>query len=66
MRKNKEYKVSGLAVVGRKDNAIMYDLLDSKLEAIKICEILNEGIGPDWDEVGPELERRLDAAKAAR
>jgi hypothetical protein len=59
---NKMYRVTGkektgFAVVDG-HGAIVYDLLDSKEEAIEICAILNDGIGPEWGAVEEELTRR--------
>jgi hypothetical protein len=54
-------------VVGKKDSgyavvthagAIEYDLLGERKLAVAIKGILNAGIGPEWDLVLPELERR--------
>jgi len=59
---NKMYRVTGkektgFAVVDG-HGATVYDLLDSKEEAIEICAILNDGIGLEWDAVEEELTRR--------
>jgi len=59
---SKMYRVTGkektgFAVVDGQ-GATVYDLLDSKGEAIEIRAILNDGIGPEWDAVEEELTRR--------
>ena len=38
------------------NGAVEYDLLDTRTEADEICEVLNCGIGPEWDAVITELE----------
>ncbi len=58
---SKMYRVTGkekagFAVVDGQ-GVTVYDLPDSKVEAIEICAILNGGIGPEWDAV-EELTRR--------
>lgn len=42
----------GVFLVG---GGIEYDLIDTKQEADEICEVLNRGIGPEWDAVEAEL-----------
>lgn len=58
----KAYKVAGnkdrgYAVV-QVAGGIEYDLLGERKLAVAIKNILNEGIGPEWDPVLSELERR--------
>lgn len=36
---------------------IIYDLLP-KADAVNVCAVLNSGVGPEWDAVEAELERR--------
>lgn len=56
----KKYRVFGLAVIDA-DGAVVYDLLDNTEEARDICAVLNCSIGPDWDAVSAELEKRKAA-----
>lgn len=56
MRKHREFRAKGTAVL--QDGAVVYDLLDSPEEAKEIAAICNDGIGPEWDAVEPELDRR--------
>jgi hypothetical protein len=51
------------AVVGSKGGAILYDLLESEKLATEIRDIVNDGIGPEWDLVNEELERRRASGK---
>jgi hypothetical protein len=64
------YKVVGSGPYGvtLRSGIIEYDLVDSRVEADTICAILNEGIGPEWDLVEPELRKRMqiDFAKERR
>lgn len=48
--------VRGFAVIAA-TGAIEYDLLERRVDANDICEILNRGIGPEWDAVEAELDR---------
>lgn len=48
---------TGFGVVTQ-SGAIVYDLLETRREAEEICDVLNSGIGPEWDAVSAELERR--------
>lgn len=57
MRKRATYRAKGVAVLDALGGSV-YDLLKSKEEACKIRDILNDGIGPEWDAVEPELYRR--------
>lgn len=50
------HKDRGYAVV-QKGGGIEYDLLETRELAVKIRDVLNAGVGPDWDEVSVELER---------
>ena len=56
-----QYHVEGNHVTGyailTENGGIEYDLLESRTEADEICEVLNSGIGPEWDAVIAELER---------
>lgn len=54
-------KTRGYAVVYVVGGGIEYDLIDRKEDAEEICEILNRGIGPEWDLVESELDKRVDA-----
>lgn len=60
------YKVKGNHLAGyavlSESGGIEYDLLESRTEAEEICEVLNDGIGPEWDAVekalcGPTKDR---------
>lgn len=57
-------KTSGYAVL-TPDGAVKYDLLDTRSKASDIAAVLNDGIGPEWDAVERELDRRANA-KASR
>ena len=48
-------KKDGYAVL-TSNGAIEYDLLESRSLAVQIRNILNRGIGPDWDAVEREME----------
>ncbi len=37
---------------------IVYDLLDSRKEAVAIKNVLNKGIGPEWDAVSAALAKK--------
>jgi len=56
------YKVEGNHVRGyavvHESGGIEYDLLESRAEADEICEVLNEGVGPEWDAVEKALRER--------
>lgn len=57
-----KYKVvggeaQGYAVVAR-SGGIEYDLIETKAMAVAIRRVLNAGIGPEWDAVERELQRR--------
>lgn len=43
--------------VEEEGGGIIYDNLTSRQEAEDIAVVLNAGIGPEWDEVEPALER---------
>lgn len=49
----------GFAVVDH-HGAIEYDLLESRKEATQIKNVLNSGIGPEWDAVSQELRARKE------
>lgn len=53
-------KSRGYAVV-MKNGVIEYDLIEKKEDAEEICDILNRGIGPEWDAVEAELDKAQDA-----
>ena len=38
------------------DGYMEYDLLESRTLAKLICEILNQGIGPQWDAIEDEID----------
>jgi hypothetical protein len=44
---------------------LVYDLIDDEQEARDICAVLNRGIGPDWETVSPEVEKRRKRRKAS-
>jgi hypothetical protein len=61
MGKSSKYKVVGHAKIGfavLEDGAILYDLLERKSIANAIRDVLRDGIGPDWNAVEAELEKR--------
>ncbi|HXN71491.1 MAG TPA: hypothetical protein VN861_02945 [Candidatus Acidoferrales bacterium] len=45
----------GVSVIG---GGLEYDLIYARKDADIICGILNEGIGPEWDDVEPEFNKR--------
>ncbi len=49
--------------VRHRDRYLEYDLLESRSLATLICEILNAGIGPDWEAVEEEIDRRTLAGR---
>lgn len=53
------YHVEGNHITGYcillPNGGIEYDLLETRQEADEICEVLNQGIGPEWDEVEAAL-----------
>lgn len=57
--RNDTYYVEGNHLTGyfilMQGGGIEYDLLETKQEADEICEVLNRGIGPEWDEVEAAL-----------
>lgn len=44
------------------DGGVLYDLLESRDEARAIRDVLRDGIGPEWDAVDAELQRRFPKA----
>lgn len=61
----KNYEVIGAKpwAVAEKRGGIVYDLLETKGEAKRICDVLNMGIGPEWESVEKAL-KRLDGGAA--
>jgi hypothetical protein len=69
MIKRSKYTISGHATIGfaiLEDGAILYDLLETKQQARVIRDVLLDGIGPEWDAVKAELEKRGIAALEAQ
>lgn len=63
MRRAK-YRAGDGCVVEVADGSLVYDLVADPEEARLICEILNRGIGPEWDAVEPVLRRwKMSARK---
>lgn len=54
------------AIVEAGNSAVVYDLLDSYVEAKVICTVLNEGKGPEWDKIRDEVEKRLRSIREER
>lgn len=61
-RMRKDYKLVGVKKRGyavvHKSGGIEYDLLETRELAVVIRDVLNAGIGPEWDAVSAELETR--------
>jgi len=62
-----EYKVVGdnqfgFAVTDAKGGTL-YDLIESRTEADSIRDVLNSGIGPEWNAVENELAMRMGGGK---
>jgi hypothetical protein len=60
---NHNYHVSHGDVIDR-EGLVAYDHIDDPREARIICAVLNEGLGPAWEDIQDEVHRRLARAKA--
>lgn len=62
MKKSARYRVTGSAKTGfavvTAQGAIEYDLILSRKEAEQIRDILNDGVGPEWEAVANEMKSR--------
>lgn len=56
-----KYHIVGVGPFGvaEKKGGIVYDLLDTRQEALDIWTVLEDRVGPDWDSVEAELVRRF-------
>jgi hypothetical protein len=43
---------------------IIYDMIETEIEASVIADVLNEGKGPNWDDIRVEVKRRVRTRKA--
>jgi hypothetical protein len=56
----KRYRIEGQCVIDREDGLAVYDEL-SHDDAVVICRLLNEGLGPAWDDIVDEVDRARKA-----
>jgi hypothetical protein len=48
-------RLTGYAVVSDQTGCADYDLIESRMEALDICRLLNEGVGPEWEPIAKRL-----------
>jgi hypothetical protein len=65
MKHKPKYYVEDTAVLQRsgKSGVVIYDFVDDPVEAAVICELLNEGKGPEWDAICEDVRREVSRRK---